>query len=80
MGNPGESDIRAVLDTLVDAWNRGDAAAFGAVFDEAADYVTVTGSHSAGRSAGSWLITAFQNNRVQPVTGGRPAQRAQPPQ
>lgn len=43
-------DIREVFVALVDAWNRGDAAAYGDCFTEDADYVTFMGQHLKGRA------------------------------
>jgi uncharacterized protein (TIGR02246 family) len=45
------NEVLAVLDRLADAWNRGDATAYGAEFTEDADYVTFFGLRSEGRKA-----------------------------
>jgi len=52
-----EAAIGRLLGQLVNAWNRGDGAAFGATF------VFV-------KREGEWRITAFQNTRVQPLPAG----------
>jgi uncharacterized protein (TIGR02246 family) len=44
-----EVAIRAVLQRAVDAWGKGDGSAYGAVFEEDADYVTFGGMHVKGR-------------------------------
>lgn len=44
-----EADVRAVLDRLAQAWNEGDAAAYGRLFTEDADYVTFFGLNTPGR-------------------------------
>ncbi|MFI9814266.1 SgcJ/EcaC family oxidoreductase [Saccharothrix variisporea] len=45
---------------LVEAWNRGDAAAYAALFTEDADYVVFNGTHLRGRAeiekAHRWLF------------------------
>jgi uncharacterized protein (TIGR02246 family) len=45
-----EQAIRALLRRATDAWDRGDGQAYGAEFEEDADYVTFGGTHSRGRS------------------------------
>jgi uncharacterized protein (TIGR02246 family) len=45
-----EADVRAVLDRLTRAWNDGDAAAYGRLFTEDADYVTFFGLNMPGRA------------------------------
>lgn len=35
----------------MDCWNRGDGNAYGALFEENADYVAFNGSHTKGREA-----------------------------
>ena len=44
-------EVLAVLGRLADAWNSGDADAYGALFTEDADYVTFFGFRSEGREA-----------------------------
>src|SRR5262245_4035430 len=44
-----EASIGAVFQQLADAWNQGDMDAFGAVFDEDADYVVFNGIQLKGR-------------------------------
>jgi uncharacterized protein (TIGR02246 family) len=41
--------VTAVLDSLADAWGRGDADAYGAHFTEDATYVTFVGTRYQGR-------------------------------
>jgi uncharacterized protein (TIGR02246 family) len=43
-------EVLAVLDRLTDAWNAGDAAAYGRLFTEDADYVTFFGMQLPGRA------------------------------
>jgi uncharacterized protein (TIGR02246 family) len=45
-----EADVRAVLDRLTQAWNDGDATAYGRLFTEDADYVTFFGVNLPGRA------------------------------
>ncbi|SCF10992.1 conserved hypothetical protein [Micromonospora viridifaciens] len=42
-------EVCKVLDQLVDAWGRGDADAYGAVFTDDATYTTYVGTHYQGR-------------------------------
>jgi uncharacterized protein (TIGR02246 family) len=44
-----EQQVLAVLGKLVDAWNAGDADAYGELFTEDADYVTFFGLNMPGR-------------------------------
>jgi uncharacterized protein (TIGR02246 family) len=46
-----EAGVRAVLDRLTQAWNDGDAAAYGRLFTGDADYVTFFGMNIPGRDA-----------------------------
>jgi uncharacterized protein (TIGR02246 family) len=46
-----EADVRAVLDRLTQAWNDADAAAYGRLFTEDADYITFFGLNMPGRAA-----------------------------
>jgi uncharacterized protein (TIGR02246 family) len=46
-----EAAIRAVLAGLVDAWNRGDGAAWGKAFTEDADFTVWNGLYVKGREA-----------------------------
>ena len=41
--------VSAVIDSLAEAWNRGDADAYGAHFTEDATYVTFVGTRYQGR-------------------------------
>jgi uncharacterized protein (TIGR02246 family) len=45
-----ESDIRALLARLHDAWARGDGEAYAACFTEESDYITFNGMHLHGRA------------------------------
>ena len=45
------AEVRDVLGRLTDAWNAGDAAAYGRLFTEDADYVTFFGVNFPGREA-----------------------------
>ncbi|MBN9743741.1 DUF4440 domain-containing protein [Amycolatopsis sp. A1MSW2902] len=44
-------EVLSVLTRLADAWNSGDATAYGNLFTEDADYVTFFGFRSEGRQA-----------------------------
>ena len=46
-----ETEVRAVLGRLTDAWNAGDATAYARLFTEDADYVTFFGMNFPGREA-----------------------------
>jgi uncharacterized protein (TIGR02246 family) len=46
-----ETDVRAVLGRLTEAWNSADATAYGRLFTEDADYVTFFGMNFPGREA-----------------------------
>jgi uncharacterized protein (TIGR02246 family) len=54
------SEIAELMAGLAEAWNRGDATAYAAVFTEDADYITFDGTHTRGReaieSAHRWLF------------------------
>ena len=46
------AERRAIFElgkALQDAWNRGDAAGYGALFTDDADFVAWTGAHGRGR-------------------------------
>jgi uncharacterized protein (TIGR02246 family) len=47
---PDERDVRSLYERLIDAWNRRDAAAYAALFDDAANVVGFDGSQMNGRS------------------------------
>ena len=47
--NAGEAGIQELLDELVDAWNRGDANAFGARYRSDATFTNVNGGFYVGR-------------------------------
>jgi len=53
-----EDEVRRLLDRLFDAWNRGDAPAFAALFSPEADYVTGEGEWVHGRAAIGALLAA----------------------
>ncbi|WP_370947896.1 SgcJ/EcaC family oxidoreductase [Amycolatopsis sp. cg5] len=46
-----EKAVLEVLAALAEAWNEGDAAAYGRLFTEDADYVTFFGMNMPGRQA-----------------------------
>jgi uncharacterized protein (TIGR02246 family) len=46
-----ENHVLALFHRLVDAWNAGDATAYGNVFTDDADYVVFNGTHLKGRQA-----------------------------
>jgi uncharacterized protein (TIGR02246 family) len=45
-----EAGVRALLAGLSEAWGRGDAAAYAALFDEDSDYVVFDGTRLRGRA------------------------------
>ncbi|GAA4064871.1 SgcJ/EcaC family oxidoreductase [Actinomadura miaoliensis] len=45
----GHRDVCATLDALTEAWGRGDADAYGALFTDDATYTTYVGTHYQGR-------------------------------
>jgi uncharacterized protein (TIGR02246 family) len=51
-GSPvdGDSAARAVADQFIDAWNRHDMVAFGALYADDADFVNVVGTWLKGRA------------------------------
>ncbi len=46
-----EASVESVVGRLLEAWNRGDAQAFGELFTSDADYVTAAGDWRKGREA-----------------------------
>ena len=46
-----EAAVRRLFQALLDAWGRGDAAGYAALFTEDADYVSFDGAHTRGREA-----------------------------
>jgi uncharacterized protein (TIGR02246 family) len=44
----GEAAIRALFERLLDAWGRGDGAAYGDLFTADADYIAFDGSQTRG--------------------------------
>jgi uncharacterized protein (TIGR02246 family) len=46
---PAETEIAALFDRLIAAWNGGNAEAYGQAFSRDADYVAFDGSHLRGR-------------------------------
>jgi uncharacterized protein (TIGR02246 family) len=49
--NDSEAQIRAIVDSETDAWNRGDAEAFGAHYAEDGSFTNVIGQQLYGRKA-----------------------------
>ena len=49
--NADESSIRSIVQSEEDAWNRGDAEAFGAHYAEKGDFTNVIGQQLYGRAA-----------------------------
>jgi len=49
-GAPDEAPLRAIVQTLEDGWNAGDATKFTSPFAENADYVIVNGQHIRTRA------------------------------
>jgi uncharacterized protein (TIGR02246 family) len=45
-----EAAIRTIPRRMIEAWNRGDAAAFAAPFTDTADFIAFDGTHLVGRS------------------------------
>jgi uncharacterized protein (TIGR02246 family) len=62
--------IEALLTALSDAWNAGDADAYGALFTEDATYVTFFGHISHGRTeiveGHRWLFSRMPGSRMTP--------------
>jgi uncharacterized protein (TIGR02246 family) len=50
MGN-SDAELRALVSTYVDAWNRGDADAFASVFAADADFTSIRLDHIRGRAS-----------------------------
>jgi uncharacterized protein (TIGR02246 family) len=46
---PAETEIAALFDRLIAAWNAGNAEAYGQAFSRDADYVAFDGTHLRGR-------------------------------
>jgi uncharacterized protein (TIGR02246 family) len=44
-----EASVRALYEQLMDGWNKGNAEAFFAPFEESADFVAFDGTHFKGR-------------------------------
>jgi uncharacterized protein (TIGR02246 family) len=51
MTTSAEAPIVELLERLTGAWNAGDAATFGSLFTEDADYITFFGANMPGRKA-----------------------------
>lgn len=51
MADDDMDGVRALWRSMADGWRRGDAEAFGAVFDEGVEFVTVRGEALRGRAA-----------------------------
>lgn len=49
MARADESEVRELLDELTDAWNRGDARAYGARYQADATFTNVFGAFYVGR-------------------------------
>ncbi|WP_033290524.1 SgcJ/EcaC family oxidoreductase [Amycolatopsis jejuensis] len=60
--------VLTVLARLTDAWNRGDATAYGEVFTEDADYVTFFGYRAVGREA---IVTSHRELFEGPLKGSK---------
>jgi uncharacterized protein (TIGR02246 family) len=64
--------VEALLAAIADAWNDGDADAYGALFTEDASYVTFMGQVSRGRKeiteGHRWLFTRIPGSRMAPGT------------
>ena len=60
-----DDPIRRVIDGLVNAWNRADAAAFGGFFTEDADYIGADRVAHHGRSAIEQLVRQPQHVGVR---------------
>jgi uncharacterized protein (TIGR02246 family) len=62
--------VEALLAALSDAWNAGDADAYGALFTEDATYVTFFGQISHGRAeiveGHRWLFARMPGSRMTP--------------
>src|SRR3984885_9347059 len=56
----GDADaIRSLLDRMLDAWSRGDAAAYADCFSLDSDYLTYNGMHLRGRNENAELHEAL---------------------
>jgi uncharacterized protein (TIGR02246 family) len=65
------AERRAILElgkALQDAWNRGDAAGYGALFTDDADFVAWTGAHGRGRQV---IEAAHRRLFDGPLAGSR---------
>lgn len=62
------AEIEALLHRLSDAWNAGDADAYGALFTDDASYVDVMGTLSRGRerivALHRWLFAKIPGSRM----------------
>jgi uncharacterized protein (TIGR02246 family) len=64
---PDEADVRSIYQRLIDAWNRRDAAAYAALFDDVANVVGFDGSQMNGRSEiESTLAGIFAHHQTAP--------------
>jgi uncharacterized protein (TIGR02246 family) len=61
-----EDAIRAIHQRMIDAWNVGDGAAFGAPFTDDADFVAFEGTHLKGRQE----IASFHQQIFDTVAKG----------
>ena len=64
--------VRSVAAQLEEAWNAGNGAAFGAVFAEDADFVTIRGELHQGREA----IARGHQSIFDSIYAGRPVEYA----
>jgi uncharacterized protein (TIGR02246 family) len=62
-----EADVRSIYQRLIDAWNRRDAAAYAALFDDVTNVVGFDGSQMNGRSEiESTLAGIFAHHQTAP--------------
>ncbi|GGK65582.1 hypothetical protein Ppa06_21710 [Planomonospora parontospora subsp. parontospora] len=69
------TEITGLLTRLADAWNAGDATAYGGLFTEDADYIAFNGMHSEGRAAieasHRWLFDGPLRGSTMAAPNGR---------
>ena len=56
--------MEALIATLIESWNAGDAELFGSLFSESADYDTGRGSRVQGRAAIADLLASSETGKV----------------
>lgn len=67
MSASDEADVRSIYQRLIDAWNRRDAAAYAALFDDVTNVVGFDGSQMNGRSEiESTLAGIFAHHQTAP--------------